>query len=100
MIALFSTIAVFPAILVAVFAFVTLDRGLDYWFSTRTKTIIENTTAVANAYLADQRESLRYDLNIMTRDLSKASEVYKTDRRRFARYLEAQAGYVACNKHF
>ncbi len=91
MIALFSTIAVLPAILVAVFAFVTLDRGLDYWFSIRTKTIIENTTAVANAYLADQRESLRYDLDIMTRDLSKASEVYQTDRRRFARYLEAQA---------
>ena len=28
---------------------------------------------------------------IMTRDLSKASEVYQTDRRRFVRYLEAQA---------
>ena len=84
-------IAVLPAILVAVFAFVTLDRGLDYWFSTRTKTIIENTTAVANAYLAEQREGLRRDMNIMARDLSSARDVFQSDRRRFRRYLEAQA---------
>ena len=91
MITLFSMIAVLPAILVAVFAFVTLDRGLDYWFSTRTKTIIENTTAVANAYLAEQREGLRRDMNIMARDLSSARDVFQSDRRRFRRYLEAQA---------
>ena len=91
MIALFSTIAILPAILVAVFAFVTLDRGLDYWFSTRTKTIIENTSAVANAYLAEQRDRLRGDLSIMAHDLSSAREVMENDPRRFQKYLSAQA---------
>lgn len=91
MIALFSTIAILPAILVAIFAIVTLDRGLDHWFSTRTKSIIENTTAVANAYLAEQRDSLRYDLSVMVSDLASARDVIQTDRRRFRKYLEAQA---------
>ncbi|HCV49664.1 MAG TPA: hypothetical protein DGQ22_07590, partial [Rhodobiaceae bacterium] len=37
LVSMFSIIAVVPAILVAIFAFVTLDRGLDSWFSDRTK---------------------------------------------------------------
>ena len=37
---LFAVIAAVPAILVAVVASVTLDRGLDRLFSTRTKTVI------------------------------------------------------------
>ena len=45
---------------------------------------------MANAYLAEQRESLRRDMNIMARDLSSARDVFQTDRRRFRRYLEAQ----------
>ncbi len=39
---LFAVIAAVPAILVAVVASITLDRGLDRLFSTRTKTVIEN----------------------------------------------------------
>ena len=34
---LFSVIAAVPAILVAIVASVTLDRGLDRWFSGRTQ---------------------------------------------------------------
>ena len=39
---LFSIIAAVPAILVAIVASVTLDRGLDRLFSTRTRAAIEN----------------------------------------------------------
>ena len=52
LVTLFAVIASIPAILVAIFATVTLDRGLDSWFSNRTKAIIYNTTAVANAAAA------------------------------------------------
>jgi len=41
-VALFSLIAAAPAILVAVVASVTLDRGLDRLFSQQTRTLIEN----------------------------------------------------------
>ena len=37
LVSLFSLIAVIPAIIVAIFATVTLNRGLDAWFSLRTR---------------------------------------------------------------
>lgn len=92
MIKLFSAVAALPAILVAVFAVVTMDRGLDYWFSARTKAIIDNTSAVANAYLNDQRDSLRRDMDLMVNDLLAASSLLQRDPARFEKFLIAQSG--------
>ena len=83
MIMLFSAVAALPAILVAVFAIVTMDRGLDYWFSARTKAIIDNTSAVANAYMADQRESLSNDMALMVNDLAAAQGLLQSNPARF-----------------
>src|SRR5262249_51636423 len=50
---LFSVIAAVPAVLLAVIASITLERGLDRWFSTRTRAVIENSLTVAEAYLRE-----------------------------------------------
>jgi two-component system nitrogen regulation sensor histidine kinase NtrY len=47
-IALFSLIAAAPAILVAIVASVTLDRGLDQLLSTRTRVMMENSLVMAS----------------------------------------------------
>src|SRR5262245_47114079 len=47
---LFSVIAAVPAILMAVVASVTVDRGLDRLFSRQTHALIENSLIVAEAY--------------------------------------------------
>ncbi len=52
-VALFSVIAAVPAILVAVVASVTLDRGLDRLFSQQTQSLIENSLIVAEAYVRE-----------------------------------------------
>ena len=57
-VALFSIVAATPAILVAVVASVTLDRGLDNWFSTNTKAIVENSANIATALIDAQAQSL------------------------------------------
>lgn len=88
---LFAIIASVPAILVAAFAIVTLDRGLDRWFSDRTKAIISNTTAVANAYLSEHRDLLRRDVVTVSRDISRSLGAMKDDQRRFDVFLTAQA---------
>jgi two-component system nitrogen regulation sensor histidine kinase NtrY len=92
LVSLFAVIAAVPAILVAVFAIVTFDRGLDSWFSDRTKSIINNTTAVANAYVSEHRLNLRRDVSMMVNDLSRAASFYESDPRRFQKFLAAQAG--------
>lgn len=88
---LFSTIAVLPAVFVSVFTLLTFDRGLDHWFSDRTKTIINNTTAVANAYLAEQRGSLHQDVSIMADDMNRSLSSLVADKERFLKFLRAQA---------
>src|SRR6202011_3394603 len=49
-VSLFSGIAVVPAVLVAIAANVTIDRGLDRLFSGPTRKVIENSIVIARAY--------------------------------------------------
>src|SRR6267154_4469945 len=50
-VSLFSVIAVLPAVLVAIVANITLDRGLDRLFSGPTRAAIENSLNIAHAYV-------------------------------------------------
>jgi two-component system nitrogen regulation sensor histidine kinase NtrY len=58
-VALFSIVAIVPAILVAIVASITLDVGLDRWFSIRTKSIVNSSLSVAEAYVLKMRASCR-----------------------------------------
>jgi two-component system nitrogen regulation sensor histidine kinase NtrY len=64
-IGLFAVIAAVPTILVAVVASITLDRGLDRFFSTRTKAVIENSLFVSEAYLREHAQMIRGDILAM-----------------------------------
>ncbi len=56
---MFAIIAAVPTILVAVVATITLDRGLDRFFSVRTKAIIENSLLVSEAYLREHAQMIQ-----------------------------------------
>jgi two-component system nitrogen regulation sensor histidine kinase NtrY len=71
-------------------ASITLDRGLDRLFSTRTKTVIENSMYVANAYLREHAQSIRGDIMAMALDLGRAKPMFDQDRDRFRQYITAQ----------
>src|SRR5262249_30346253 len=60
-VALFSVIAAVPAVLVAIVASVTLDRGLDRLFSQQTQSMIQNSLVVADAYLREHVQFVRAD---------------------------------------
>src|ERR1700682_6232621 len=49
-VSLFSVIAVLPAVLVAIVANVTIDRGFDRLFSGPTREVIQNSVTIARAY--------------------------------------------------
>ncbi len=88
---LFSIIAAVPAILVAIVASVTLDRGLDRLFSARTRTAIENSLVVAEAYLRDHAQIVRSDIILMALDISRGKSVFETDRTKLQQFLTFQA---------
>jgi two-component system nitrogen regulation sensor histidine kinase NtrY len=88
---LFAVIAAVPAILVAIVASITLDRGLDRFFSTRTRAVIQNSLAVSEAYLREHAQMIRGDIIAMATDVSRAKTLFDTDRDRFRQLLTAQA---------
>src|SRR3954466_2974973 len=88
---LFSVIAVLPAVLVAVVANVTIDRGLDRLFSGTTKAAIENSLIVASAYLNENAQLIRGDILGMATDIANARPLFEQDRRSFREMLTASA---------
>ncbi|MGH6866692.1 MAG: ATP-binding protein [Methyloceanibacter sp.] len=94
-VSLFSVIAVVPAILLAVFASVSLDRGLDHWFSVRTKSIIQNSIDVATAYLQEHGQVIRADTVAMAKDIDEAVELVRSQPQGFGKFLTAQAAIRA-----
>ena len=57
-VSLFAVIAAVPTVLVAVVASTTLDRGLDRYFSSSTRAIIEASDFVANAYVGEHLQAM------------------------------------------
>jgi two-component system, NtrC family, nitrogen regulation sensor histidine kinase NtrY len=88
---LFAVIAALPTVLVAVVASTTLDRGLDRFFSTRTRAMIEQSLIVADAYVSEHAQAIRAELMAMAFDLGRAKPMFDQDRDRFQKFFTAQA---------
>src|SRR5436190_5470207 len=91
-IGLFSVIAAVPAILVAVMATVTFDRALDRVFTSRTRSVIESSMSVAQAYVREHAEGVTNALGAMALDVVRAKPLFDQDREQFHRFFTAQAG--------
>ncbi len=88
---LFAVIAVVPAVIVAIIASVTLSRGLDTWFSERTKAIMQTSLSVADAYLREHGQVIRADILAMANDLEHAETMFRDDPEKFQKFFNAQA---------
>src|SRR5262249_379042 len=89
---LFSVIAAVPAILVAVVASVTVDRGLDRLFSQQTHSLIENSLIVAEAYVREHAQMVRADTIATAIELARAKPLFEQNREQFKQFINAQAG--------
>jgi len=92
---LFSIITVLPAVLVAVAANVTLDRGLDRLFSGPTREAIQNSVTIARAYMQEHAELIQGDILGMASDISSAPatarRLYELDPKSFQELLTSYA---------
>src|ERR1700736_2685350 len=90
-VSLFSVIAVLPAVMVAIVANVTIDRGLDRLFSGPTREVIQNSLIIARAYTYEHAQLIRGDILGMANDLAHARPLYDQDRGSFRELLTASA---------
>ena len=91
-VALFSLIAILPALFLAIAATTTFVRAIDGWFAERTRQIIENSLEVAQAYVEEHGQVIRTDAVNMARDLDDAAVMRTTQPERFRKLVFVQAG--------
>jgi two-component system, NtrC family, nitrogen regulation sensor histidine kinase NtrY len=94
-VAMFSLVAVAPAIVVAVFSVAFLHFGLEAWFSERISGALTNSLNVAQAYLEEHKEVIRADALAMAADLNREAPALSNDPEMFQRLLDAQAALRA-----
>ncbi len=89
-VAMFALVAAIPAIMVAIVASVTLNVGLDRWFEIRTKTIINSSLSIADAYVQENARNLQGTTLSMAYDLDSARTLYGLDRTGFLDLLSKE----------
>jgi two-component system nitrogen regulation sensor histidine kinase NtrY len=70
---------------------ISLNQGLDQWFSERTRTMVESSRLVARSYLLEHSQVLRDDIIWVANELEQARGTFETDRTKFQRILTALA---------
>lgn len=90
-VALFSIVAVVPAILMAVVASVTLNRGLDHWFSERTRAIVDTSLSIAQAYAEEHARTLKADILGLKSDFERAQPILARDPDQFQNFMNSVA---------
>ena len=88
---LFSVAAGVPAIVVAITAAMTLNIGLDRWFSIRTKDIVQSSLSIAEAYVLENARNLQGTTLSMATDLDSARAIYSLDKSGFRDFMSEQA---------
>ncbi|QBF31738.1 PAS domain-containing sensor histidine kinase [Thalassococcus sp. S3] len=65
----FALLALIPTVTVAIFAGLTVNIGLEGWFSERVRAVVGSSLAAAQAYETEQREDLAEDAQALARFL-------------------------------
>ena len=94
----FSAIAVVPAILVAIFAAVTLNLGLEAWFSNRVKDALDGAVNVAQVYVKEHEASILGDIGYISNALQQDPQLFDEDKHVRADLLFTKLGTVTQNR--
>lgn len=87
---LFGGVAAVPAVLVAAFAIVFFNFGVQAWFNNRVQTALAESDQVAQGYLTEHENDIRLDALAMAGDLSQSGAMFFGNPNEFASYLAAQ----------
>ena len=68
----FALMALIPTVSVAVFAVLTINVGIEGWFSERVRVVVGNSLLAAEAYANEERDGLRDDALSLARSIDRA----------------------------
>jgi len=90
LVAMFSLIAVVPAILVAVFAAITINQGIENWFSKHVRDALGSAVTVAKSYERDHENSIVTDAYTIANTIERDPQLFDETGKVRAGYLFAE----------
>jgi two-component system nitrogen regulation sensor histidine kinase NtrY len=90
LVVLFAVVAVTPAIVVAIFSALFLNRGLQGWFNERVSAAVSNSAAIAEAYLHEHQQTIRADILAVAAAINRDGSLVLGDPERLSRTLQEQ----------
>jgi two-component system nitrogen regulation sensor histidine kinase NtrY len=84
LVALFTAIAAVPTVLVAIFASVLFQSGLEFWFSNRARNMLENSVQIARSRYQDEVERVANNTATASGNLAEYLQSTTIDDPRFA----------------
>jgi len=84
LVALFTAIAAVPTVLVAIFASLLFQSGLEFWFSHRARDMLENATVIAQSVYKQEVERVKSETVTMSKDVAGYLRQVPIDDPRFA----------------
>ncbi len=98
LVALFSVIAAVPTVIVAIFASLLLQSGLEFWFSDRARGMLENTVELAQAAYNSEVNRVGAEAVTMKGDFYKVLGPNPMSSPRFEEFLAFQTYQRSLNK--
>ena len=83
----FALSAIAPAVIMALFFGVLITQGVEYWFSARVRTVLDDAAAVSRAYLDEQKEFMRNRMGPMAEDLNRYRSAFERSRLQYSTLL-------------
>lgn len=87
---IFSILAALPAITVAFFSATFFNTGVQSWFSTRVVTALDESSAVAKAYLEEHKKVIRANVHAMAVDTAQQISSLLNNPDLFNQFLNVQ----------
>lgn len=87
---IFGLVTIIPTMIVAIFSGVFFHFGIKSWFDERVRTAIEESVAVAEAYLEEHKETIRADVIAMNNDLHRDYYLLTASPANLTQILNAQ----------
>ena len=84
LVGLFSVVAAVPTVLVAIFASLLFQSGLEFWFSNRARDMFENATVIAQSVYNQEVERVGAETVTMSKDVAGYLRQVPIDDPRFA----------------
>lgn len=95
---LFSVVAITPTIIVAIVSGMFFEFGMQSWFSDKVRSALDNSQAVAEAYMEEHKKAIQADVLGVARDLNSQAFALSQNRTLLEQALSVQAQFLTLSE--